>query len=146
MPFPMEWRLPDIKFLWSSGHFMWFPAKECLVSWAKIPCGGERIKNKEFCVDLEIPLNFHRECFSEIGPSTLPLNPWGMVLLNMHFLCSSGHFMQFLGENFILTSTPHPWQWRHGTVEHGCSVQICTFHSIPSQNFCFKVASKPNFQ
>ena len=64
-------------------------------------------RKHEFCVVLDIPLSFHHECFSWIGTSTPSPCSMGMLLPNISFMHSSGHFKQFLGKNFFVNWPPH---------------------------------------
>ena len=67
------------------------------------PLWRSRNRKCEFCVALDIPLNFHHECFPWIGLSTPSPFSIVVVLSNMSFMYSSGHLMQFLGENIFYT-------------------------------------------
>ena len=68
-------------FLWCSLSFHAISHKIVLINWAQTPCGGWGINKDRFYVAMDIPLNFHCECFSYISPSIL--TTWSMELVFM---------------------------------------------------------------
>ena len=108
MPFPMEWRLPNIKIPVDFGAFHAISNKVVFSEFGLNPlwrCGNRK---HEFCVVLDIPLNHHHECLSWIAPSTASPCSMGMEfyvqLWVVHAIPRNKIF-------FKLILTAHLWQW-----------------------------------
>ena len=82
-------------------------------------------RKHEFCVVLDIPLNFHCECFTRIGTSAPPLVPWDAIAKHQFYIqfwtfwaiSSKKHFCK-------LSPTPQPRVWG---CEHDFSGHLIQF-------------------
>ena len=138
MPFPVDWRLPNIKFPWSSEYFMQFPVTFFSELGLHPPVEVEGIENMWFCslghsTEFSIMIVFHK-----LAPQPIPLLYKGSV--TKHEVYVQFRISYKSEEKYFfykLSPTPHPSGWGLWTW---VSVHILTFHSILRKYFLGKTS------